>query len=434
MLVTVRTVASLLMSTFFLMVAVGLGNYLIPLRAVHEGWPTFTISMIATSYALGFTLSCIITPRLVLRVGHVRVFSAFMTMLTMSLLVHALVVQPVAWVVLRGVTGFALAGSYMVIESWLNERVGNEHRGALFSVYMVTVMAAATAGQYIVPFGEIGAGTLFIICALVYGAALLPTALSSAQSPAPLAQTRFDIRGLYRRSPAAVVGTLLAGCIGSVWNGLAPVYSSLSGLSTGEGATMLAAAMFGGAIFQYPLGRASDRMDRRRVMVAAGIIGALSSTVIMLVGVDSRLLLFLVMFVLGTVLYPIYSLNVAHANDHARPDEFVEVSSGLLLVYGIGNIAGPIIAGVAMGAIGPSGLFLYFAIGFALYSLYAAWRISRRGQAPEETRTDFQAMPALREQTPQTVELDPRADPDFPGHGPGEPAEETGEGAQPGRI
>lgn len=413
---TIAPVAALLVSTFLMLMGGGLAGYLVPLRAVGEGWPTIAISLIATGYAIAFTASCIITPRLVRRVGHVRVFGALTAMMSMSLLLHVLVVHPVAWIFIRALAGFSIAGGYMVIESWINEKVTNENRGALFSVYMVTSMAALTVGQYIVPLGDPSAATLFMVCAVIYSLAVLPTALSAAQSPAPLTQVNFDLAGLFRRSPAAVIGTLLAGLIAGVWNSLAPVYASKAGLSTAEGATMLAMAMIGGTIFQYPLGRASDRMDRRRVMVFAGLIGSAACAVTVIFGVESRLVFFGGMFLLGTVLYPIYSLNVAHANDHAEPHEFVDVSSGLMLTYGIGTICGPIVAGEAMDRVGPGGLFAVIGILFLAYSLYAAWRITRRSMPPERTRSDFQPTIAGNDATPQKAELDPRAGPE-PGDG-----------------
>jgi MFS family permease len=340
MIQSVRSVASLLLSTFFLLTAMGLSGYLIPVRAVAEGWSTFTISLIATGYAIAFTVSCIITPRLVLRVGHVRVFGALTTIMAMSYLLHSLLVHPAIWVLTRAMAGFSIAGAYMIIESWLNEKVSNENRGALFSVYMVVSMSAVMIGQYIVPFGDpLGAG-LFMVCTLICSMAVMPTALSSAQSPAPLTQVKFDVPALYRRSPAAVIGTLLAGLIASAWGGLGPVYATQLGLSTTEGASMLAIAMIGGAIFQYPLGRASDRMDRRRVMIVAGLIGIAACALTISFGVDNRIIFFASMLFLGTVLFPIYSLNVAHANDHAQPDEFVEVSSGLMITYGVATMVG----------------------------------------------------------------------------------------------
>ncbi|OCW55798.1 MFS transporter [Hoeflea olei] len=411
MIQSIRSVAALLTSTFFLLTAMGLSGYLIPVRAVEEGWSTFTISLIATGYAIAFTASCVITPRLVLRVGHVRVFGALTTVMAMSYLLHSLIVHPAAWVLTRALAGFSIAGAYMIIESWLNERVSNENRGALFSVYMVVTMTAVMVGQYIVPFGDPTGPVLFMICALVCSMAVMPTALSSAQSPQPLTQVKFDIPKLYRNSPAAVIGTLLAGLIASAWGGLGPVYATQLGLSTTEGASMLAIAMIGGAIFQYPLGRASDRMDRRKVMIFAGFIGIFACMATVLLGVDNRILFFACMLCLGTVLFPIYSLNVAHANDHAHADEFVEVSSGLMLTYGCATMLGPLITGAAMDWFGPRALFVTIALCFAIYSAHAAWRISRREQPSAEMRSDFLPMAALPDLTPQTAELDPRSDP-----------------------
>lgn len=413
MLRTIAPVGALLLSTFFVLVAAGLSGYVIPLRAVAEGWPTLVVSLMATSYAVAFTASCLITPRLVRRVGHVRVFGVMVTALSVSQLLNVLMVDPTIWIISRGLTGAALAGSYMIIESWLNEKVTNENRGALFSVYMVVTMGGLTVGQYMVPLGDPLLPTLFIISAVIYSFAIMPTSLSSAQSPQPLNQVRMNIPRLFRKSPAAVVGMVLTGLIGGIWNGLAPVFGSVSGLSTAEGATMLATAMIGGTIFQYPLGRASDRMDRRRVMVLAGGIGTVSCLIAVLFGAESRLVFFAGMFLLGTVLYPIYALNVAHANDRAEPDEFVDVSSGLMIIYGVGAMFGPLIAGAAMDYSGPGGFFASMLVFFVVYAAYAAWRITRREQLADDERGEFQATLPGQETTPQTLELDPRSDPEW---------------------
>lgn len=176
-------IAALLASTFLMLLAGGLAGILLPLRGGMEGWSTMTIGWMGTSYSLAFTIGCIFIPHLVRRVGHVRVFSALLTLLSMALLFHALVVNPAAWMIFRGITGFSLAGSYMIIESWLNERVTNESRGMIFSIYMIITMVGLLLGQYILPFGNAATQTLFIICAIIYASALLPTALSSASHP-----------------------------------------------------------------------------------------------------------------------------------------------------------------------------------------------------------------------------------------------------------
>lgn len=413
MLSTIAPVGALLSSTFLVLMASGLALYLVPLRAVAEGWSTFAASLMATSYAVAFTASCLVTPRLVRRVGHVRVFGAVVALLTSSQLIHAIILDPTAWILARGLTGFALAGAYMVIESWINEKVTNENRGSLFSVYMVVTMVGLSVGQYFVALGDPMLPELFMIGALIFALSVLPTSLSSAQSPQPLTVVRLNLVSLYHRSPAAVVGVVLAGLIGGTWNGLAPVFASKTGLSTTEGASMLVMAMIGGTLFQYPLGRASDRMDRRRVMAFAGLIGVLACAIVGIFGTGSRTLFFIGIFLLGTVLYPIYSLNVAHANDRAGPDEFVDVSSGLMVLYGLGAMAGPLIAGWMMGLGGPNGFFVVLGVFFLIYGAYAAWRMGRREQLSDEERGEFQPILRGYETTPQTLELDPRADPDY---------------------
>ncbi|MCO4319864.1 MFS transporter [Phyllobacterium sp. 21LDTY02-6] len=399
-------IAALLTSTFLMLTAGGLAGILLPLRAGMEGWSPTTIGWMGTGYALAFTGGCIIVPRLVRRVGHVRVFAVLLTLLSMSMLMHGLVMSPLAWTLFRALAGFSLAGSYMVIESWLNERVTNATRGMVFSIYMIVSMVGLLVGQYILPFGNSATQALFMIGALIYAAALVPTGLSNAQSPRPLTQVSLDLPALYARSPAAMVGSLLAGIIAGAWNFLSAVYGRDIGLSTFGIATMIASAMIGGAIFQYPIGRISDFVDRRYVMVVAGLGGVLLSLIMIFLQPTTPWLVYTLMFAFGTVLFPIYSLNVAHANDFAESSEFVKVSSGLLIVYGIGSMIGPQIAGRLMDFSGPSGFFLTMALTYAAYAGYAFWRSLRRAsQAPSE-RTDF-TFNAHDRQTPETFNLHP---------------------------
>ena len=400
-------ITALLTSTFLMLTAGGLAGILLPLRAGMEGWSPTTIGWLGTGYALAFTAGCIIVPRLVRRVGHVRVFAVLLTLLSMSMLLHGLIVDPWAWTMFRALAGFSLAGSYMVIESWLNERVTNATRGMVFSIYMIVSMIGLLVGQYLLPLGDPMTQALFMIGALIYAAALIPTGLSNAQSPRPLTQVSLDLPGLYRKSPAALVGSLIAGIIAGAWNFLAAVYGRDIGLSTFGIATMIAAAMIGGAIFQYPIGRVSDFIDRRYVMVVAGIGGVAISLTMIMLQPTTPWMIYALMFAFGTVLFPIYSLNVAHANDFAEPSEFVKVSSGLLIVYGIGSMVGPQIAGRLMDVNGPTGFFVTMAIAYCAYGTYAFWRSLRRASHAPSARPDYAIRPHDRPQTPETLQLHP---------------------------
>lgn len=394
MLASLASIATLMLSTLLMMAGLGLMNYMVPIRSIAEGWSTMVISIIATGYTFGFTLSCIVTPKLVQRVGHVRVFSALVTLLTVSILLCSLIVEWHVWVVFRGLAGFAIAGAYLIIESWLNERVTNENRGALFSVYMITSLVGSIGGQYLVPLGDPSGTELFVVCGLIFSLAIFPTALSTAKSPAPIAHARFDLMRLYRRSPVAFIGSVLSGALSGTWGSLGGVYSQNIGMTTAQGATLLAAVLAGGAISQMPIGRLSDRMDRRVVMVAAGLFGVAGCALMTLVSADQPIALYVASFIVGTVLYPIYSLNVAHANDLAEPNEYVTISSAIMILYGFGTVIGPLMSGTLMEWVGPQGLLWFLAASFAIYAGYAAWRMTRRAETDGLIeKTGFQSMP-----------------------------------------
>lgn len=404
-------VTGLMLSTFFLLAGSGLTGVTLPLRASLEGWGPVTIGWIGFGYALCFTAGCLIVPRMVQRVGHVRVYAVLATLLSMSLLFHALVVHPLAWIAFRGIAGFALAGAYMVVESWLNEKATNESRGQIFSFYMIMNMVGLMAGQFMVVLGDPATTTLFILAAILYAMAVIPTGLSNATSPQPLTEVKLDLGKLFRNSPAAMVGMFVTGVIAGVWNFQAPVFAELIGLTGNQIPIMLALAMISGAIFQLPLGRASDRMDRRYVMVFAGVLGVLVAIGYALIpGAASAPGIFITIFILGAILFPIYSLVVAHANDYAEPSDFVEISSGLLIVNGVGAMVGPVASGFLMEAIGPGGFFVALAIAFAIFGGYAGWRITQRAAVPTEDMTDYTYVPMNRSQTPETVNLDPRSE------------------------
>ncbi len=402
-------IAPLMLSTFLILMAQGVASILLPLRAREAGWSTSEIGWMGSVYAVGFTIACLAVPKLVRRVGHIRVFAVLATGLAMALLLHALFIHPLAWIAIRGVGGFALAGTYMVVESWLNERTENANRGAVFSLYMIVSMVGLMAGQYAMPFGPQAGEALFILSALIFLAAIVPVGLSTAQSPRPVAEVSLDLMELYHTSPAALVGTFLCGVISGNWNFLAAVYGNAIGLTTLSVATMLAFTMIGGAVFQFPLGRVSDFVDRRLVMVAAGLFGVALCALFIFVPLTANWQVFGAMFLFGAVLYPIYSLAVAHANDFAKPEDFVKVSSGLLIVYGVGSMIGPVLGGFAMDRVGPAGFFWVMLASYGLFAGYAFWRSLRRAAVEPDKRPDFRPRGINKTPTPESYILEGRA-------------------------
>ena len=402
-------VKSLMLAAFILVLGNGVASLLLPARASAEGWGPDVIALIGASHALFFTLACLTVPSLVARVGHIRAFGALGTLIIGAMLLHAIWPNPWGWILVRGMAGFATAGSYMILESWMSEETDSTNRGLVFSIYMTVSMAALAIGPFLVATGDVGGFELFALCALIYAAATLPITLTPARAPAPLTRVTLDLAALYRASPAAFVGSIMTGAIAGAWASLAPVYGLQIGLGTAAVAILLAAANIGSMVFQLPIGRLSDRIDRRIVMVAVGLAGAAMGVI---VGVVQPMgwTLAVLMFLFGSALYTTYALNAAHANDWAQGVSFVTVASGLLVLYGGGSTLGPIVAGQVMAVAGPSGLFAFTAFCHLVYAGFALWRITQRADRPVAEQTDFRTLPITRAATPQTFELDARAE------------------------
>lgn len=403
-----RPIFSLLRGTAFLLAASGLHSLLLPLRGQAEGFSTAVLGLLGTAWAGGFVAGCFFAPRLVRKVGHVRAFGAFAASGAIIALLTGLIIDEIVWIVLRAATGFTMAGAFMVIESWLNERATNENRGTVFGLYMMVTYASIMAGQMMVSGGDINSASLFMVTGILFCLSLIPTAVSSAASPKPLQDVALDLKGLYANSPVASMGCLLIGVANGAWGTLGAVYGARIGITTTEIALMMSLVVVAGAVMQMPVGRISDKTDRRYVLAASAFGAAVFGTLIFVATPRSGTAVIIMTAAYGGLAYVLYSLAVAHANDHARPEDTVKVSSGLLLLYGFGTMIGPVIGSLFMGAMRPEGLFLATALPHFLLTGYTMLRIRRRAPVPLAEREAFQSVPAERAVTPEAAKLDPR--------------------------
>lgn len=412
MLSPLGSIIALLLGTAFLLTGSGLHGLLLPLRGQMEGFPTASLGALGAAWAAGFVAGCFVAPRIVRRAGHVRAFGAFAASGAIIALLTGMWVDPTGWVILRIFTGFTMAGAFMVIESWLNEKSTNENRGTVFGIYMMLTYASLTAGQMTVAFGDVSNTILFMTTGILFCMALIPTAVSKAVSPEPLTQASLDLKGLYVNSPVAFLGCVLVGIANGAWGTLGAVYGGQIGISTLQIATMMSIAVLAGAALQLPAGRLSDRMDRRFVISGAAFGSGLVGLLILLTAPRHGTYVIAMTGVYGAFAYTLYSIIVAHANDHASPEDFVKVASGLLFLYGFGTMIGPLIGGVLMEIMPPESLFLITALAHFGLGAYALLRISQRAPVPVDEREAFKTLPAERAVTPQAAVLDPRSDTD----------------------
>ena len=398
-------VAALLLGSAFLLFAGGINGIILPVRGAGEGFETFSLGLIGTGFAIGYVAGCMLSPPLVAKVGHVRAFSVMCAFASLSVLGSLLLVYPATWIVLRALTGFAFAGAAMIVESWLGERATPETRGRIFGLYTMVNLAASTGGQLTISLGDTSGALFFVMAAMFYTLALVPTAASGGPQPKPLVRVRLDVRALWRNSPIAVVGALVIGVSNAAFGTLSAVYAVRIGLETGSIALFASVGILIGALVQMPVGYLSDRMDRRLVLIGVAAVALLAELMFLVIAPVSPLWNVALAGMFGGAIYAMYPLVVTHAQDHSTPESLIQVSGGLLLLYGCGAIVGPLLAGAVMETVGPRGMFVTsFVVHVALIA-YAAWRISRRADPGTAEKVDFQPGVLARTATPQTAAL-----------------------------
>jgi MFS family permease len=403
---------SLFLSTTILLLGDGLFGTLIPVRGNLNGFSATSLGLMGSAYFGGYMLGALFGPAGIMRVGHIRSFAVFASIASAAPLAHMLFSEAVVWVVLRVATGFCIAGLYMIIESWLNEQASNSNRGSVFAVYRVVSLAALTLGQLALNLFDPSGFELFAVVAILTSFALVPVSLTKAVQPAPLVTARVSLRELWSISPVGVFGCLVVGLTTGPFWALGPIYAGEVGLDVQGISFFMTLAVLGGALLQVPVGRLSDRIDRRWVLVGvlAGVAlsGGYLATAPGLVG---PLGIYLGTFAFGAFALSLYGLCVAQTNDHAAPHQFVLVASGLTLVFSVGAMVGPLFISALIGVFGIGAVFGLPALVDALFILFVLGRIFSREAVPAEDKEDFVAVP-ISQTTSAPLELDPRADGD----------------------
>lgn len=393
---TLATVFALLLGYAMLQMGNTLQGTLLAVRGGAEGFSATTIGLVGAGFFGGLMLGSLRVGRLIRAVGQTRAFAALASLASAVPLLHLMVMDPIAWVLSRALTGFCFAGLFIAVESWLNGAASSAVRGRILGIYGMTGLIAGVGGQLLLPVADTAGFTLFCIVSVLISLALVPVTLSRAQAPqVAMEESSLNLPRLYRQSPFGVVAAFLCGACTGAFFSLGPLFAQKVGLSATGVSIFMALGSLGGFAMTWPLGWLSDLVDRRSLVVGVTVIAA-ATILAMLLFTPSEApagLFMLLVFVFGGLVVPTYSVVLAHVNDAVAPEEFVTASGGLLLLQGAGAALGPILGGLAMERMGPRGLgWLIIAaqIGIAAWGL---WRMRKR--AAPAVKEEFQVMPAL---------------------------------------
>ena len=360
-----------------IMIGNGLVGVLIGVRSELEGFPTSTTGLIMAAYFGGFLAGSHFTPGIMARVGHIRVFAGLASLVTTTALIHAVWVVPYAWIVIRLVFGFAMAGLYIVVESWLNDAVTNENRGRVMAIYMVVAMGGLALGQTLIGLGSPLQQTLFIAAGALMALSIAPVSLSINTAPEFFLPPPVKPREIWRDAPVGVITAVGAGVANGALLGMAGVYATQVGMSNTVTGLFVGAGALGSVLFQWPIGHLSDKIDRRTAI----LIVTLAAVAVAGFGVavsGNSLVLVAVMLALGGLSFPMYSLALSHVVDVLPPGRAVTGSVAVVFLTGVGAIFGPLLASMVMTVVGPSGFFWTMTLVHGAIGVLGVYRIARR--------------------------------------------------------
>ena len=404
----------------------GFQGNLLGIRSVIENFSFIATGTMMSGYFIGFFIGATMVPKLVTKVGHIRVFAAFASMASLSSLIHVVFVDPYVWILARFLTGFSMIGIFIIVESWLNDRANNKTRGKVLSLYMLITYVGMALGNFLLNISDLRYYEPFILISLLFSIALIPILLTKRKPPKFKKTSSIKIKELFKISPFGSVSMFCTGFIFAPIFSLLSVYAITMRLSIFETSLLLAGVMLSGALFQWPIGSLSDKYDRRKIIIGSSIAAAIFSVLAIFVSgagnslpnffiestvsfnyfstVMDKTKLFIFIILLAGAVLPLFSLNLALVNDYIPKEKFVAAGGGLNIIFGLGAMAGPIICSTLMRFLGPNGFFVHLLIFLLAIIIFGFYRLNQR-EVEENSESTFTPLPTSITQL--GIELDP---------------------------
>ena len=385
------TIVAIIVSVFLMGAGMGLQGSAVSLRAGIEGFSSSVVGLIMSFNYVGLIIGSLIAPTIIRNVGYVRSFAAAASLGSASAIAHLVWIDVLPWLVFRAATGLSLSVMFVVAESWLNSSSTSGNRGRLLSIYSVVYIVSMGAGQPLMGLFPPSSFEIFGITTILLSFCLLPVAVMRVAGEPNVDREPPRLVRTFMKSPLAGSGIIVAGIMaGATWS-LTPLYGQQVGMDSGAIGVLMLVVSLGSMAFQLPLGWVSDTVSRRRAILwSVGSAAAIGALIAMFRPAGGAL--YVLVFLYGGFGMPLYSLSVALANDQFEPHEMVRAAGAIVIYYGIGSVAGPLLASQFMRWVGPAGLFLSMTLVMALLVGFVLIRMMVRPAAPKR-KTPYRLYP-----------------------------------------
>ena len=402
---TVKSILAPLTAILLLMLGSGFFVSFTSLRLNSLGFDGWIVGTVHSAYYFGMLVGAARAEGVINRVGHIRAYAAYAGIGTICLMAQGLTPDPIAWILLRMIMGFCLAVYYIVVESWFLSSATPTTRGAILSLYMITLYLSQASSQFILNMIDLNGAEPFLVAGLLGAASAVPLTLTKSPSPHLHEPSGHSLRTLFQESQFGFVGCLVSGVILSAIYSFAPLFADSNSLSV---PWVMSVCIFGGVLLQWPVGRLSDIFDRRRVLFGVTVATALQSALIIFIS-PQGLWIYVFLFLLGGLVFTLYPLSITEVCDRLQPHDLTKATGMLLLTYGVGAVLGPLIAPACINTFPTYGLFLFVLINASVLVFMGLRSFVRSSAVPEELQADFVSLPRV---SPVAYELDPRVDGD----------------------
>jgi MFS family permease len=376
---------ALLASVLFVQLGSGSLGPLDALSGEILNFSSIEIGLIGSAHFLGFMIGCYLTPLLISRVGHSRTFASLASLGAISALAHMIFPEALWWIILRILSGMSVAGTYTVIEIWIQPKLNNQNRGKITGVYRLVDISGTLMAQAMIALLEPATFIAYNIIAVMCCLSILPLSLTTSLPPNIPHKIRLKPIMVFQFSPLAAYGVLVAGLSNSIFRTMGALYASYSGLKISQVALFLVFGILGGALSQVPAGWLADRYDRRYVLIGFSIFAFLSCVMISLINTNNILVFYILILLFGAATFPIFSLSAAHANDFCNDSDMAELNSSLIFTFALGAIISPFLSGSLITLLGPSSMFVLIGLSHVLLIIYGVYRMGIRPTLSEKT-------------------------------------------------
>ena len=396
-------VSSLFFAIAFLAIGYGMILTFVGVYLKELGLNDAIIGLINASFFLGAIGSSIFSQKIISSVGHIRSFATFASLMVISFLAQALFFNEYLWAFLRFVSGFAFYALLIIIESWLNEKSSQKHRGKILAIYTIIFYLATALGQVFLNIKGDTTYIIFILGSVLILFSVLFISMTKIKEPILKPFEKYSFPKLYNVVPLALTGSFIGGFFVGGFFTMVPIYLMQKYSSIETVSLFMACSIIGGLISQWPIGILSDKYGRRKIIAYSGFYIFFISLLFLFSHLLDNYIYFLGIF-LGFSIFSIYPLSLARANDVVDENkDIVEISRALLFAYGLGSFIAPIILGI--------GLFYYLEfifLVFAILGLFLGFYSLSKKRVADDDMSIFVNIPVASGSV--VVELDPRQD------------------------